>query len=121
MKTPLVVALLAGATYFHFHNPPSMNAADPTAAKRSRNNVAPAVTIAAAPSSYDRWNTGPNAQTALGTGPDAQTALKTGPNAQTEFQPFVPVEQATWNQTQGFSGLAGSQGTGHRMSRRVSR
>jgi hypothetical protein len=121
MKTPLVIALLAGATYFHFHNAPSTTSADAAVARRSRANAAPAVTIAAAPSSYDRWNTGPNAQTALETGANAQTALKTGPNAQTEFQPFVPVEQATWNQTQGFSGLAGSQGTGHRMSRRVSR
>jgi hypothetical protein len=88
MKPFVVLALLAASTYVYFHGSASPPAdfwrpisSHPTAA-------APTVIIAPAPSSYERWKTGPN----------AQTDLKTGPNAQTDFEPFAPSEQATWNQ-----------------------
>ena len=104
MKTPLMLALMAGATYFYFNDStPAATVATRPGGKLS----APAVTIAAAPSSYDRWKTGPNAQTDLKTGPNAQTDLATGPNAQTAFQPFAPSEHATWNHTSGFSNASG--------------
>jgi hypothetical protein len=98
MKTPLVLTMLAVATYVYFHNSASPTPAKPAVDARSNNAVtAPAVIIAAAPSSYERWKTGPN----------AQTDLKTGPNAQTEFQPFAPSEHATWNHTTGYTIVSG--------------
>jgi hypothetical protein len=122
MKTPLLFALLAGATYIYFHNSPSTTPAGITAVTRPGGNVSvPAVTIAAAPSSYDRWNTGLNAQTNLKTGPNAQTDLKTGPNAQTDFQPFAPSEHATWNQTAGSTIVSGGNVRGRGASGRTLR
>lgn len=98
-----MLALLAVSTYVYFHN-----SASPTSTKPRSNIVAAHHwTIVAAPSSYDRWKTGPNAQTDLKTGPNAQTDLKTGPNAQTVFEPFAPNEQATWNQTPGSTIVSG--------------
>jgi len=98
MKIPLLLALLAGASYFYFHNPASSAPIqDTVSARPAGNTAAPAVTVAAAPSSYDRWKTGPN----------AQTDLKTGPNAQTDFQPFAPSEHATWNSTPGYTIVSG--------------
>ena len=59
MKTPLLFAMLAGATYIYFHNSPSTTPAGMPAVTRPGGNVSvPAVTIVAAPSSYDRWNPG---------------------------------------------------------------
>ncbi len=100
MKQPLLLAVLAVATYFYFHNstPRTSAAGNSLPAQAASNAVAvPAVTIVAASSSYNRWKTGPN----------AQTDLKTGPNAQTDFEPFAPNEQATWNQTPGYTIVAG--------------
>jgi hypothetical protein len=101
MKQPLLLAvLLAVSTYFYLHNSASPTSAvgKTTSAPPSGNTVAvPTVTIVAAPSSYNRWKTGPN----------AQTDLKTGPNAQTDFEPFAPNEQATWNQTPGYTIVSG--------------
>lgn len=96
MKQPLVLALLAVSTYFYFHNSASPTPAvgKTTSAQPSSNTVG--VTVAA-PSSYNRWKTGPN----------AQTDLKTGPNAQTNFEPFAPNEQATWNQNPGCTMVGG--------------
>jgi curli biogenesis system outer membrane secretion channel CsgG len=111
MKIPLILALLAGATYLYFQNSAAPTPAEVTAAaRRSQTLAAPVVTIAAAPSSYERWKTGPN----------AQTDLKTGPNAQTEFQPFAPSEHATWNQTPGYT-ISGPQVSGRKVSRRMLR
>jgi hypothetical protein len=103
MKIPLVLTMLAVATYMYFHNSASTTPARTTVDARSNNAVtAPAVIIAAAPSSYERWKTGPN----------AQTDLKTGSNAQTEFQPFAPNEHATWNQTPGYTIVSGVKVSG---------
>jgi hypothetical protein len=121
MKTPLILALLAGATYIYSHNSLSPAPDAMTAVGRPGNVSAPTVTIVAAPSSYDRWKTGPNAQTDLKTGPNAQTDLACGPNAQTAFQPFAPSEHATWNSTPGYTIVSGPQVPGrHTSGRRVS-
>lgn len=112
MKTPLLLAFLAGASYFYFHNPAPTPPMQAMATARPAGNAAvPAVTVAAAPSSYDRWKTGPN----------AQTDLKTGPNAQTDFQPFAPSEHATWNQTSGYTIVSGGNVRGRAASGRISR
>ena len=106
MKQPLLLALVALATYFYFHNSgsPTSPVDNSISAIAPRNTVATqAVIIAAAPSSYNRWKTGPN----------AQTDLKTGPNAQTDFEPFAPDEQATWNQTPGYTITSGSSVRAH--------
>jgi hypothetical protein len=99
MKKPLLLAALAVSTYFYFHNSASSTSAvGKTIAAQPSNTVAGQNwTIVAAPSSYDRWKTGPN----------AQTDLATGPNAQTGFEPFAPNEQATWNQTPGYTIVSG--------------
>ena len=109
-----MLALLAGATYLYFHG--SASPTGVTAAARPGHTLAaPTVTIAAAPSSYDRWKTGPNAQTDLKSGPNAQTDLAIGPNAQTAFQPFAPSDHATWNQTPGYTIVSGRKGSGRIM------
>ena|ERR1041385_1655142 len=91
MKTPLLIALLLGLIYYHYHDAAiPVPAVEKNIAARPSNTV---ITIARAPSSYDRWKIGPN----------AQTDLKTGPNAQTDFLPFAPSEQAGWNQTPGYT------------------
>ena len=100
MKQPLLLALLAVSTYFYFRNSasPTSEVGNTISAQPASNTVAAqAAIIVAAPSSYNRWKTGPN----------AQTDLKTGPNAQTDFEPFAPNEQATWNQTPGYTITAG--------------
>lgn len=108
MKLPLLLTVLAVAAYFYLHN--SAPAAKIVAAPPTRHVAVPqAIIIAAAPSSYNRWKTGPNAQTDLKTGANAQTDLKTGPNAQTDFEPFAPNEQTTWNQTPGYSIVSGAK------------
>jgi hypothetical protein len=106
MKTSLLLTALAVAAYFYLHNtaPAAKVVAAPPSPKVAG---AQAIIIAAAPSSYNRWKTGPNAQTDLKTGPNAQTDLRTGPNAQTDFEPFAPNQQATWNQTPGYTIVSG--------------
>ncbi len=100
MKQAIVLVLLAVSTYFHFRGSASSAPDDAkTNATRPHTAAAQIFTVVPAPSSYDRWTTGPSAQTDLKTGLNAQTDLKTGPNAQTDFEPFAPNEQATWNQT----------------------
>jgi len=100
MKQLFVLSLLAVSTYFYFHNSASPTSAvgKTTSTQPSSNTVAGQNwTIVAAPCSYNRWKTGPN----------AQTDLKTGPNAQTDFEPFAPNEQATWSQTPGYTIVPG--------------
>ena len=91
MKTPLLIALLLGLVYYYYHDSGAVGlAAEKAIAVRPTNT---AIVIARAPSSYDRWKTGSN----------AQTDLKTGPNAQTDFLAFAPSEHAAWNQTAGYT------------------
>ena len=108
MKTSLLLALLAGLFYYHSHNStaPAPAVEKAIAAAPARPTVAaPAVIIASARSSYDRWPSSSYERWKVG--PNAQTDLKTGPNAQTDFAPFAPNEQATWNQTPGYTIVAG--------------
>jgi len=91
MKTSLLVALLLGLVYYYYHHDPVICA--PATEKVAARPINTTIVIARAPSSYDRWKTGPN----------AQTDLKTGPNAQTDFLPFAPSEQANWNPTPGYT------------------
>lgn len=91
MKQPLLLFILAVATFAYFYQPPSAarEQAESDSAPARRTNVAPPeVIVARAPSSYDRW--------------------KTGPNAQTDFEPFAPSEQANWNQNPGYTIIAGA-------------
>jgi hypothetical protein len=98
MKQAIVLALLAVSTYFYFRGAALPTSDDWKTSSKLRTPVAaPTFTVVPAPSSYDRWKTGPN----------AQTDLKTGPNAQTDFEPFAPNEQATWNQTPSWTIVSG--------------
>lgn len=91
MKQLLIFSLLAAAAFCYFRNPSlDWNVATTTPAVRSQHPVAtPVPIIVPAPSSYNRW--------------------KTGPNAQTDFEPFAPNEQASWNQTPGYTIISGAQ------------
>ncbi len=95
MKTPLLIALLLGLLYYYHGSGTTLPVSGKTVAAQPTDPAVAnqAIIIARAPSSYDRWQTGPN----------AQTDLKTGPNAQTDFLPFAPSEHATWNQTAGYT------------------
>ncbi len=107
MKTSLLIALLAGLLYYHLHSSaaPAPAVEKPISAPPARPAAASqAVIIASAPSSYNRWA---SSYDRWKNGPNAQTDLKTGPNAQTDFAPFAPSEQATWNQTPGYTIVAG--------------
>jgi hypothetical protein len=110
MKLHLFLAILATALYVYLRNSPPTPLQN-AAARPAQKTAAPnGIVIAAAPSYRDRWNTGPNAQTALQCGPNAQTDLKTGPNAQTEFEPFAPSQHAAWNQNPpGYSIVSGAK------------
>lgn len=107
MKLHLFFAILAAALYFYFRNSPP-TPVQSVAARPPARTVSHTIVVAAAPSYHDRWKMGPNAQTDLKTGPNAQTDLKIGPNAQTDFEPFAPGVQSTWNQTPGYSIVAGA-------------
>ena len=107
MKTSLLLALLAGLLYYHFQSstPPTPAVEKSISAPPARPAAAgQAVIIASAPSSYNRWAC---SYERWKTGPNAQTDLKTGPNAQTDFEPFAPSEQAAWNQTPGYTIVSG--------------
>lgn len=98
MKTPLLVALLLGLVYYYYHDSATTFTLEgrhvpATAHADSQVHASAPIVIAAVPSYSERWKTGPN----------AQTDLKTGPNAQTDFAPFPPSEQATWNETCGYT------------------
>lgn len=108
MKFSLFLAILAAAIYFYFRNSAPAAPVQKVAA-RPVERSSQTIVVAAAPSYHDRWNTGPNAQTALKTGPNAQTDLKMGPNAQTDFEPFAPSQHATWNQTPGYTIVSGAK------------
>ncbi|MEO8043423.1 MAG: hypothetical protein ABI674_00835 [Spartobacteria bacterium] len=105
MKTPLLLALLAGLLYYYYQDaPPPRSAASTQAAvskaatqSARRANPAEGIVIAALPRYSERWKTGPN----------AQTDLKTGPNAQVEFEPFSPSEMANWNHSSGYTIVSG--------------
>ena len=86
MKQPLVLALLAVSTFFYFHN-----SASPTSAVGKTISAQPSsnTVVVGAQSSYNRW--------------------KTGPNAQTEFEPFAPSEQANWNLHPGYTIVGGGR------------
>jgi hypothetical protein len=92
MKQPLLLLILAALTFIYFYNPfpPAAPVAETVPAETRRNTV---IVVAPAPPSYNCWKTGPT----------AQNDWKTGPNAQTNFEPFAPSEQATWNQTTGYT------------------
>ena len=93
---PFLLALLAVSTCFYFHNSASPTpAVGNTISAQPASNTAAAqpLIIVAAPSSYNRW--------------------KTGPNAQTDFEPFAPNEQATWNETPGYTIIAGRSMRAH--------
>jgi hypothetical protein len=101
MRQLLLLSILAVLTYFYFNNPvaPASAVEKNYSAQPSRNTVAAqSLIIAPAPPSYNRWKTGPT----------AQNNWKTGPNAQTDFEPFAPNEQATWNQTPGYTIVSGA-------------
>ncbi|MGI8891671.1 MAG: hypothetical protein ACR2G0_12930 [Chthoniobacterales bacterium] len=98
MRQPLLLALLAIATFFYFHNSSSttspQNAAAPShqtfshPVAQAAERPAPVIVVAAARSTYEgRW--------------------KTGPNAQTDFEPFLPSEQAHWNDNPGYTVVSG--------------
>ena len=91
MKQPLLLALLAIATFFYFHNstPFTSPVSNAVAAEPATSSIAapPVIIVAAAPPSYSRW--------------------KTGPNAQTDFEPFAPNEHTTWNKSSGYTIIAG--------------
>jgi hypothetical protein len=91
MKQPLLLFILALATFAYFYQSPSVarKQAENDSLQSSRSSVAShEVIVARSPSSYNRW--------------------KTGPNAQTEFEPFAPSEQANWNQSPGYTIVAGA-------------
>ncbi len=102
MKSVLLFTFLVAAVFCYFRDSPlprskpdhSTASAQPAPQPLA---AAPAVVIAPLPSYSTRWKTGPN----------AQADLKTGPNAQTDFEPFAPSEQANWNQTPGYTVIAG--------------
>jgi hypothetical protein len=110
MKQPLFLSILAVLTYFYFHNSvsPANKKTEPVQANRTT-VAAQSLIIAPAQPSYNRWKTGPIAQNDWKTGPTAQTDWKIGPNAQTDFEPFAPNEQATWNQTPGYTIMSGAR------------
>ena len=100
MKSLLLLTLLAAAIYFH--NGSSKRAATATdtgAQPASDPVVAREIVVAPAPSYSDRWKTGPS----------AFTPLKTGPDAQVHWDPFLPSEHATWNQTPGYTIVSGAR------------
>jgi hypothetical protein len=91
MRQPILLALLAFSTFFYFHNrlPPTPAVSKTVAPQPARSTAAApsAIIVVAAPPSYNRW--------------------KTGPNAQTDFEPFAPNEQATWNHSSGYTIVGG--------------
>jgi hypothetical protein len=99
MKIFLLFALLAGSLYYYQGSPkPAATATDAvnTVSQSASNRVAAKeIVVVPAPSYRDRWKT-------------ACTDLKTGPNAQVTFEPFLPNEQANWNQTPGYTIVAGA-------------
>ena len=96
MKTPLLIALLAGLFYYYYHD---SSGPTPAVTQPPSRPITTQVVIAAMPSYQERWKTGPT----------AQTDLKTGPDAQTHFEPFAPSEHATWNQgNPGYTIIAGA-------------
>ncbi len=110
MKSSLLLAVLTAALYFYLRNSPPTPLQGAVARPADKVARSQTIIVAALPSYHDRWNTGPNAQTALATGPNAQTDLKDGPNAQTEFEPFAPSQHATWNQNSpGYSIVSGAR------------
>lgn len=102
MKTTfLLVLLLAGLiVYFFQYSPPKVQKAAITLPAPRPAPVSQTVIIASAPPAYNRWAPSPERWK---TGPNAQTDLKAGPNAQTDFAPFAPSEQASWNETPGYT------------------
>jgi hypothetical protein len=98
MKTLALLALLAASIYYYYSSPGAASTvADATSQPAQNRVVAREIIVAPAPSSHDRWKTGPN----------AFTDLKTGPNAQVTFEPFLPDEQANWNLTPGYTIVSG--------------
>jgi hypothetical protein len=96
MKTLLLLALLAASIYYYHGSPKAASTVTDTVAQPDR-VVAKEIIVAPAPSYRDRWKTGPN----------AFTDLKTGPNTQVTFEPFLPNEQANWNQSRGCTMVSG--------------
>ncbi|MDQ6623758.1 MAG: hypothetical protein M3Y86_09795 [Verrucomicrobiota bacterium] len=97
MKKLILVALVTLTAFVYFNS--SSKAAKAVVSKNpiGRRPIAAAIVVASNSSYSDRWRTGAN----------AQTDLQTGANAQTSFEPFAPLEQANWNQTPGYTIIAG--------------
>ena len=88
MKEVILLTLLAVAAFLYFHNSaPTPVALVTETVPLPHANVASV--IIPGPSSYNRW--------------------KTGPNAQTEFEPFAPGEQANWNLHPGYTIVGGGR------------
>lgn len=83
MKEVILLTVLAVAAFLYFHSAAPAPAAAPITETVSPQHANVASVIIPAPSAYNRW--------------------KTGPNAQTEFEPFAPSEHATWNLYPGYT------------------
>jgi hypothetical protein len=102
MKKACLLLVLAVLTYVYFNQapftpPPERPPVDSTPASRLATAPVEAIVVAPTPSYQARWKYGLT----------AQNDWKTGINAQTEFEPFAPGEQATWNQTPGYTIVSG--------------
>lgn len=98
MRQPLLLALLAIATFFYFQTKPSPKStvgtpaapapAHSTTVSQAPGAPEPQIVLAPAHASYsERW--------------------KTGPNAQTEFEPFLPNQQEHWHDNPGYTVVSG--------------
>ena len=88
VKDLLLVTLLAVSVYYYHDSRKSSSTARHTVAPPVQSRaVANEIVVAPAPSSHDRW--------------------KTGPNAQVTFEPFLPNEQANWNPNPGYTIVSG--------------
>jgi hypothetical protein len=97
MKTSLLLAVLAASIYYYHGSSKPVWTARDTATQPAANHVlGNKIIVAPAPSYSDRWK-------------NACTDLKSGPNAQVTFEPFLPDEQATWNQTPVYTIVSGAR------------
>ncbi|MDQ2919729.1 MAG: hypothetical protein M3R10_07625 [Verrucomicrobiota bacterium] len=97
MKYFFLIAVIAVTIFAYFHESSADSKKVFVEQPRAIRPAATSILIASNVPYNDRWKTGPN----------AQTDLKVGPNAQTSFEPFAPSEHATWNQTPGYTIVAG--------------
>ncbi len=98
MKTLALLAVLAAAIYYH-HGPDNAGSTVAAGSPEHHRKLTSQIVAAPAPSYGDRWKTGPN----------ASTNFKSGPDAQVHWEPFLPNEQANWNQTPGYTIVSSSR------------